>query len=316
MRTARPPTEHHRPRSAAAPSAQRAVWSTGAVEAFLRAPRPQPGLSARASVQHAPVQPGANSPVRPEEERQAGAGPEAILALQRSVGNAAVSALMSARFRSPGGPGVGDIDAAIKEIRGDEPAIETVEKGLRAAKAVGVPVDLEGPKPPASALAVTKTGFRAGVSRRQEAGGAAQVGTGGRARWGKPGRRRPRWAEEARIWRGARRELWRRRAAGSGGLSRGGACAGCRPGSCSRQWRQARCDPMTTQPSLGSLATSEGLRREQEGTPAGRFEGQGGARARRWPRPTTWPGRPRRPRSTPWTPSRRARSTRRRSSRR
>ena len=32
-------------------------------------------------------------------------------------------------------------------------------EGLKAAQAAGVPVELEGPKPPASALAVTKTGF-------------------------------------------------------------------------------------------------------------------------------------------------------------
>ena len=50
----------------------------------------------------------------------------------------------------------------MKEIRRDEPAIDTVEKGLQAAKAAGVPVDLEGPKPPASALAVTTTGFGPG----------------------------------------------------------------------------------------------------------------------------------------------------------
>ncbi len=37
-----------------------------------------------------------------------------------------------------------------------------MEKGLRAAKALGVPVDLEGPRPPASALAVTTTGFGPG----------------------------------------------------------------------------------------------------------------------------------------------------------
>ena len=37
-----------------------------------------------------------------------------------------------------------------------------VEKGLKAAKAAGVPVDLEGMRPPASALAVTSTGFGPG----------------------------------------------------------------------------------------------------------------------------------------------------------
>jgi len=87
------------------------------------------------------------------------AGPDAVLALQRNAGNAAVSALMAAKLRSPGESAVADIDAALKEIRRDEPAIETVEKGLKAAKATGVPVELEGPKPPPSALAVTMTGF-------------------------------------------------------------------------------------------------------------------------------------------------------------
>ncbi len=87
------------------------------------------------------------------------AGGRALLALQRDVGNAAVSALMAARFRSPGGQAVLDIDAALREMRHDEPAIDTVETGLKAAKAAGVPVELEGPKPPAAALAVTTTGF-------------------------------------------------------------------------------------------------------------------------------------------------------------
>lgn len=48
---------------------------------------------------------------------------------------------------------------ALQEMRRDEPAIDTVEKGLTAAKAADVPVDREGRKPPASALAVTTTGF-------------------------------------------------------------------------------------------------------------------------------------------------------------
>ncbi|MDT0348946.1 phage tail protein [Pseudonocardia charpentierae] len=54
-----------------------------------------------------------------------------------------------------------DIDAALREVRRDEPVIETVEKGLQAAKTAGVPVDLDGAaqKPPASALAVVRTGF-------------------------------------------------------------------------------------------------------------------------------------------------------------
>lgn len=87
------------------------------------------------------------------------AGPNAVLALQRHAGNAAVSALISAKDKSPDGQSVGQIDAALEEIRRGEPAIDTVEQGLKAAKAAGVPVELEGPKPPASALAVTLTGF-------------------------------------------------------------------------------------------------------------------------------------------------------------
>jgi len=90
---------------------------------------------------------------------RAAAGLHAILALQRNAGNAAVSALMAAKLKSPGEQAVTELDAALKEIRRDEPEIDTVEKGLKAAKAAGVPVDLEGPKPPASALAVTTTGF-------------------------------------------------------------------------------------------------------------------------------------------------------------
>lgn len=90
-------------------------------------------------------------------------GAAAVLALQRGAGNAAVSALMAAKLRSPGDQAVGEIDAALTEVRRDDPALDTVEKGLKAAKAAGVPVEIEGPKPPASALAVTKTGFGPGA---------------------------------------------------------------------------------------------------------------------------------------------------------
>src|SRR4051794_34592329 len=89
-------------------------------------------------------------------------GAAAVLQLQREAGNGAVSALMAAKLKSPGGQAATEIDAALKEIRRDEPAIDTVEKGLKQAKAAGIPVELEGPKPPASALAVTKTGFGPG----------------------------------------------------------------------------------------------------------------------------------------------------------
>jgi hypothetical protein len=90
------------------------------------------------------------------------AGMHAVLALQRSAGNAAVSALVAAKLRSPGEQAMTEIDAALREVRGDDPVIDTVEKGLKAAKAAGVPVELEGPKPPPAALAVTTTGFGPG----------------------------------------------------------------------------------------------------------------------------------------------------------
>jgi hypothetical protein len=86
-------------------------------------------------------------------------GPQALLALQRFAGNSAVSALMTARLKWPGEQARSDIDGALRELRRDEPVIDTVEKGLKAAQAAGVPVELEGPKPPPSALAVKTTGF-------------------------------------------------------------------------------------------------------------------------------------------------------------
>src|SRR6185369_15011218 len=83
-----------------------------------------------------------------------------LAALQRAAGNAAVNALLLGKLRAPG---KSEIDAALREMRRDEPAIDTVEKGLKAARSVGVPVELEGPKPPPSALAVTMTGFGPGA---------------------------------------------------------------------------------------------------------------------------------------------------------
>ena len=83
----------------------------------------------------------------------------ALLALQREAGNAAVSALLAARLRWPGDDAIVEIDGALVELRRDEPDVERVERGLKQAKAAGIPVDLEGMKPPASALAVTVTGF-------------------------------------------------------------------------------------------------------------------------------------------------------------
>ena len=67
--------------------------------------------------------------------------------MQRSAGNAAVNALLAGRWRSRGEEARTDIDAALREMPRDEPAIDTVEKGLKPAKAAGVPVELEGPKP-------------------------------------------------------------------------------------------------------------------------------------------------------------------------
>ncbi|HEU5266281.1 MAG TPA: hypothetical protein VFU35_06255 [Jatrophihabitans sp.] len=89
-------------------------------------------------------------------------GARAVLALQRNAGNGAVNALMAAKLRFPGGQASADIDAALVEVRRDDPVVDTVEKGLKAAQQVGIPVELEGPKPPASALAVTTTGFGPG----------------------------------------------------------------------------------------------------------------------------------------------------------
>ena len=89
-------------------------------------------------------------------------GPRALIALQRSAGNAAINALMAGRLRFPGKQATAEIDSALREIRRDEPVLDTVEKGLKAAKAAGVPVDLEGVRPPASALAVRTTGFGPG----------------------------------------------------------------------------------------------------------------------------------------------------------
>ena len=85
-----------------------------------------------------------------------------VLPVQRSGGDPARNALIAGRMRFPGEQAVTDIDRALRELRRDEPAADVVEKGLKAAKSVGVPVDLEGIRPPASALAVTTTGFGPG----------------------------------------------------------------------------------------------------------------------------------------------------------
>ncbi|OFE15251.1 hypothetical protein BA895_05710 [Humibacillus sp. DSM 29435] len=91
----------------------------------------------------------------------AGSAPLSLIALQRSVGNAAVTALLAARARPGGGERVSEIDAALLQARSGQPDLDTLERGLTAAKEVGVAVDIDGAdrKPPASALTVTKTGF-------------------------------------------------------------------------------------------------------------------------------------------------------------
>ncbi|HEU5266299.1 MAG TPA: hypothetical protein VFU35_06345, partial [Jatrophihabitans sp.] len=108
----------------------------------------QPADNARAAVKGALGQ-GKRKAAR---GRTGPVGPRALLALQRNAGNGAVNALMAAKFRFPGAQASADIDAALVEVRRDDPVIDTVEKGLKAARDVGVPVELEGPKPPASAL--------------------------------------------------------------------------------------------------------------------------------------------------------------------
>jgi hypothetical protein len=145
--------------------------------------RVRPGLTARAGeggrVAHAPRAPGT-------------AG--AVLALQRQAGNAAVTALLSAQARSPT-PGAGaEINAALTELRGGDPSLAPVERGLRAAKALGVPVQLEGPKPAASALAVVRTGFgpeKVAPKKAPQPAGASPRIASRRRSGGMPGRSRP-----------------------------------------------------------------------------------------------------------------------------
>lgn len=86
----------------------------------------------------------------------------ALLALQRQAGNAAVNALLAGRLRSVESEPRARLDAALREVRQDSPALGILEKGLLEARAVGIPVDLDGVRPPASALAVKTTGFGPG----------------------------------------------------------------------------------------------------------------------------------------------------------
>ncbi len=85
------------------------------------------------------------------------------MAMQRAAGNSAVNALMAARLRFPGDEARSNLDAGLRELRKEEPEVDTLEKGLKTAKGLGIPVDLEGIRPPPSALAVTTTGFGPGA---------------------------------------------------------------------------------------------------------------------------------------------------------
>ena len=214
-------------------------------------------------------------------------------------------------MRSPGEQAVTDIDAALRELRRDEPAIDTVEKGLKAAKAVGVPVDLEGTKPPPSALAVTTTGFGpASVAPKKPVpppkpvpavsplGKAAAEAAPRRAGRGRPARH-----GAGGGGRGRRRGRGRRAPLSADQLLQP-------PVRAEQPLLRSRIRPSRRSParSRASPRTSGHTRRRRRRPRR--------PRTPRSPRPTTWPGRPRRPRSTRWTPSRRARSTRRRSSRR
>ena len=207
-----------------------------------------------------------------------------------------------ARMRSPGEQAVSDIDAALRELRRDEPAIDTVEKGLKAAKAAGVPVDLEGPKPPASALAVTTTGFGPGsvpakkpVPPPKPVPAVSPLGKAG----AKP-------AKPAGAGKGAaapaRRPAARRRRRGRARRSAPAPLAGDQllPAAGRRRPASAR---RTTRRSPRSRARSRASPRPRRRTRRPRRRPRR-RRTRRSPRPTTSPGRPRRPRSTRWTPSR------------
>jgi hypothetical protein len=89
--------------------------------------------------------------------------PRGLLSMQRSAGNAAVNALVAAKLKWPGEQAKAELDAGLKQARRDEPVLDVLETGLKRAKSLGVPVDLEGIRPPPSALAVTTTGFGPGT---------------------------------------------------------------------------------------------------------------------------------------------------------
>ena len=178
-------------------------------------------------------------------------GPQALMALQRGAGNAAMSALMAGRLRFPGKQAVADIDAALWEIRRDEPVVDTVEKGLKAAKAAGVPVDLEGVRPPPSALAVTTTGFGPGsVAAKKPVPPPRRFPPS--ARWVERLRRRRLQRAKPRAARSRRRRTCR------WGSSRGPSSRSFDSGSAvaAARYRQVVYGPRTIRPSPRSQARS------------------------------------------------------------
>ena len=247
-----------------------------------------------------------------EGRRRRRPGSPATLALQRAAGNAAVSALMAARLRSPGEQAVADIDGALRELRRDEPAVETVEKGLKAAKAAGVPVDLEGTEPPPSALAVTTTGFGPGrwppkkpVPPPKKVPAVSPLGKAAAKK-----RRAP-----AGRGKGGAKPRRRRRVAGGGG-----AAVAAAPAPLTADQLLQPPVPPTGRTARGrpglhpGHGQGQGLRQGEAGPPAGRVEGQGGpGRGARPDRRRRRPGQGGQGRHD-GRPAGRARSTRRRSS--
>ena len=67
-----------------------------------------------------------------------------MLPVQRSGGDPARNALIAGRMRFPGEQAVADIDGRCVSFGATSRPSDVVEKGLKAAKAAGVPVDLEG----------------------------------------------------------------------------------------------------------------------------------------------------------------------------
>ena len=173
---------------------------------------------------------------------------------------------MAGRLRSFGRSEVVEkIDTALREIRHDEPEVRKVEPGLRAAKDLGVPVDLDGyeRKPPPSALNVVKTGFGPGAVP-----GRKPV---------PPPKRTPAKSPLATASRPARK------AAGAPGRAPAPAAVGTGPVAAAEPDVLAPpTPPSRTRPEddpgfTGVTASVKAHRPGEEGAPAGRGEGQGGA---------------------------------------